>query len=175
MREIASAAGVAVETVYAMVGSKAVILDRLVDVAVVGDEESVPLRDRPEFQQLGKGTRKDRARAAAELICDINTRVGGLERAVQQGALVDESVATLQADSRARKRVSAREGLEVMGVASPTEEQVIGILAVTSSDVYLLMTRDFGVDRQGYVSWLAATIHEHLARGAPRRTGRTPS
>ncbi|MQA82518.1 MAG: TetR family transcriptional regulator [Streptosporangiales bacterium] len=175
MREIAAAAGVAVETVYAMVGSKAAILDRLMDVAVVGDEEPVPLRDRPEFRRLSEGTRADRARVVAELMWDINSRVGGLERAAQQGAVVEESVATLQADSLARKRVTLREGLDLMGVASPTEEQVIGILAVTSSDVYLLLTREFGIDRQGYVGWLAATIREHLARGALRRSRRTPS
>lgn len=175
MREIAGAAGVAVETVYATVGSKAAILIRLVDVAVVGDDEPVPLRDRPEYSRLGKGTRATRARAVAELMWDINTRIGGLERAVQQGAGVDESFAAMQAESRARQLCGVREAIEQMGVSSPTEEQVVGLLAVTCSDVYMLLTREVGVGRETYVDWLAATIEEHLARGARRGSGRSPT
>lgn len=172
MREIAASAGVAVETVYAMVGSKAEILIRLVDVAVVGDDEPVPLRDRPEYARISKGSRAARSRAVAELIWDVNTRIGGLERAVQQGAAVDESFAAMQAESRARQMRGVREAFEQMGIPSPTEEQVIGILAVTCSDVYMLLTREIGVDRETYVGWLAATVQEHLWRGTRRGSGR---
>lgn len=174
MREIAGTAGVAVETIYAMVGSKAAILVRLVDIAVVGDDEPVPLRDRPEYLRLATGTRAARCRAAAELIWDVNTRIGGLERAVQQGAAVDESFAALQAESRARQLRGIREAIEQIGVSSPTEEQVLGILAVTCSDVYMLLTREVGVNRETYVGWLAATIEEHLARGRRRSSERKP-
>lgn len=172
MREIAASAGVAVETVYAMVGSKAEILIRLVDVAVVGDDEPVPLRDRSEYARLSKGSRAARSRAVAELIWDINTRIGGLERAVQQGAAVDESFAAMQVESRARQMRGVREAFEALGIPSPTEEQVIGILAVTCSDVHMLLTREIGVDRETYVSWLAATVQEHLSRDPRRGSGR---
>src|SRR5215204_3120445 len=44
---IAQAAGVAGETVYATFGSKRAILARLVDVSVGGDEQPIPLLERP--------------------------------------------------------------------------------------------------------------------------------
>ena len=47
VRDIARAAGVSVETVYAHFGSKVDLLNAVVDVAVVGDDEPVALVDRP--------------------------------------------------------------------------------------------------------------------------------
>ena len=43
MRDVARAAGVAVETVYANFGSKAELLLAALDVAVVGDTQPIPL------------------------------------------------------------------------------------------------------------------------------------
>jgi AcrR family transcriptional regulator len=171
MRRIAAQAGVAVETVYAMVGSKAQILIRLVEVAVVGDDDPVPLRERPEYARITKGSRAARARATAELIWDVNSRIGGLERAVLQGAAVDKACAELQAKSRAAQLRGVREAFEHMGVPSPTDEQVAGALAVTCSEVFLLLTKEVGMDRTAYVDWLAATLAEHLTRGGRRASG----
>ncbi|GIH02648.1 TetR family transcriptional regulator [Rhizocola hellebori] len=44
---VAAEAGVAVQTVYAAFGSKRQLLSELVDVTVAGDDEPVPLPDRP--------------------------------------------------------------------------------------------------------------------------------
>ncbi len=44
---IAAEAGVAVQTVYAAFGSKRQLLSELVDVTIAGDEEPVPLSQRP--------------------------------------------------------------------------------------------------------------------------------
>jgi len=57
MRDVARAAGVSVETVYASFRSKADLLLAAIDVAVVGDAAPVPLDQRPEFAALGSGTR----------------------------------------------------------------------------------------------------------------------
>src|SRR2546425_12063349 len=55
MRDVARAAGVAVETVYSYFGSKAELLLAALDVAVVGDGRTIPLGERPEFAALGEG------------------------------------------------------------------------------------------------------------------------
>src|SRR5262249_29417353 len=47
MRDVARAAGVSVETVYAHFRSKSELLIAVHDVTIVGDAETVPLRDRP--------------------------------------------------------------------------------------------------------------------------------
>ena len=55
VRDVAREAGVSVETVYASVGSKTKLLTRAIEVGVVGDDEPVPLAERPEFVALGRG------------------------------------------------------------------------------------------------------------------------
>lgn len=47
LAEVAAAAGVAVQTVYKVFGSKPALLSALVDVMVAGDDEPVPLPARP--------------------------------------------------------------------------------------------------------------------------------
>jgi AcrR family transcriptional regulator len=54
--EIASAAGVAAETVYAAFRNKPTLLHRAWDIAVGGDEQDVRLLDRPEMRH-GLGAR----------------------------------------------------------------------------------------------------------------------
>ena len=67
MRDVAAAAGVAIETVYASFRSKRELLTACIDRAVVADDEPVPLADRSSFLALGHGTRVQRAAAAAAL------------------------------------------------------------------------------------------------------------
>ena len=52
IRDVAERAGVSVQTIYnAFEGGKAAIFGRVLDIAVVGDDEPVSLRERPEYRQ----------------------------------------------------------------------------------------------------------------------------
>lgn len=50
--QIAAAAGVSAETVYKTFGTKAALAKAVYDVTLVGDDEPVPLRERPEFAAM---------------------------------------------------------------------------------------------------------------------------
>src|SRR5262245_42472022 len=52
MADVARAAGVSVETVYKAFGTKAAVAKAAYDVALVGDDEPVPLAERPEIQAM---------------------------------------------------------------------------------------------------------------------------
>jgi AcrR family transcriptional regulator len=78
MRDVAGAAGVSVETVYASFRSKSDLLMAAIDVAVVGDAEPVLVDQRPEFAALGSGTPQQRARAAAQFVTGVQQRTAGL-------------------------------------------------------------------------------------------------
>src|SRR5689334_21659977 len=71
MRDIAVEAGVATETLYAYFASKRVLLQAVIDIAVVGDELPIAVADRPEFAAMGRGRHADRTAAAAGLLRSI--------------------------------------------------------------------------------------------------------
>lgn len=51
IESIATSAGVAVETIYAIFGNMRSILTALVDVSVTGDDLPIPLLERPNIQE----------------------------------------------------------------------------------------------------------------------------
>src|SRR4051812_18046574 len=48
LNEVAKAAGVSVQTIYAQFGNKQAIVKQVLDEAIAGDDEPVPIVDRPE-------------------------------------------------------------------------------------------------------------------------------
>lgn len=56
IRDIAAAAGVAVQTIYNTFEGKPAIVARLADMAIVGDDEPVALVDRPYVQAIHQGS-----------------------------------------------------------------------------------------------------------------------
>src|SRR5262245_48773732 len=78
VRDVATGAGVSVETVYANFGSKADLLLAALGVAVVGDAQPVALADRAEFADLGVGTLAERAAAAARFVTGAHARTAGI-------------------------------------------------------------------------------------------------
>jgi AcrR family transcriptional regulator len=55
VRDIATAAEVSVETVYATLGGKVALLTAALDGAVAGDDDPVPLAERPTYWPWARG------------------------------------------------------------------------------------------------------------------------
>ncbi len=163
MRDVARAAGVSVETVYANFGSKGDLLQAAIDVAVVGDSAPVPLRDRPEFSQLGRGRLADRARAAARLVAGINARTHGIAKALREAAASDPDLERQLADGEERRRRDTAEGLQLVAGRRPTDAERDGLWAVLGTEVYALLVDRSGWSVTQYETWLADTIVRLLA------------
>jgi AcrR family transcriptional regulator len=106
---VAAAAGVSPQTVYNVVGGKAKLLKAVYDVTLVGDDEPVPLADRPEFRRV-----RDAPSAEAAL-----TAYAAMGRLIWErvGPLV--AVATAQAaagDRDLREFVETIQGERATGV-----------------------------------------------------------
>ncbi|MCX5045799.1 TetR/AcrR family transcriptional regulator [Aldersonia sp. NBC_00410] len=158
MRDVARAAGVSVETVYASAGTKSDLLERAIDIAVVGDDEPVPLAQRPEFQAMGAGSLIARAAATARLLTNLHKRVAPLDRTLGHAALTDPELAHRQREIQTRRRASFHDGLTLVVGREPEPELVDGIWAVGSPDVYLLLVETAGWSPERYQSWLAESI-----------------
>jgi AcrR family transcriptional regulator len=109
MGDIASAAGVAVQTLYLRFGSKAALLKACFDVAMSGDDEPVPVAERPWIEELRRDPDLERAgrrltansRAILERAVPLFTRI--------EQAAADPEVAELLLDLKRQK-------LEMVGV-----------------------------------------------------------
>jgi len=160
MRDVAREAGVSVETVYGAAGSKRALLLRVIDIAIVGDDEQVPLAARPEFRALSDGERADRIAAAVELIAAGNERVALLFRAFAHGAADDAELAAAWHEARLNQRSTYAEGLRLFTGRRPRAEVVDSLWVLGSYEVFLQLTSEAGWKPQKYRGWLA----DHLGR-----------
>jgi AcrR family transcriptional regulator len=165
MRDVARAAQVSVETVYANFGSKGSLLRQALDVAVVGDDEPVPLSDRPQFRALAEGDALARAEAAGYLLATLHRRTAALYRVLQHAAAADAGMAALLRTNQANERAQVREGVRAVTRRDVTETEVDAMFAVLSNDVFLLLTETTGWSDGQYASWVAATVARLLDLG----------
>jgi len=157
--EIAAAAGVAVETVYAAFRNKPTLLHLTWDVAVGGDEQHLHVLDRPEMHAvLDEPDLAARFTRFAIVNTAIMRRTARLRLAVQGAAGSDRSAAELLAEiDRAR--------LEAMGVharaAAATPQLAVGeqvcrdvLFATTDGSLWLNLVERQGWSDERYAAWL---------------------
>ena len=158
VRDIAREAGVAVETVYSVVGSKRELLKVAMDVAIVGDDEPISLAERHEFAALGQGDRSTRLASAAAMMADQYSRVAALHHALEQGAETDEELAVLKRHAHEQQLTTFAEGLTLALGRRPDPELVDGLQAIGSPATYLHLIRMAGWTQEQYQQWLGQTM-----------------
>lgn len=169
MRDIARDAGVSVETLYSVFGSKTDLLLAAVDTAVVGDTAPVALGDRPEFAALGRGPRAARTRAAARLAREVNERTHGIVRALQEGAAADAALATRLAKGERDRRTDVAHAIALVAGRTVDARDADGVWAVVSPEVYDLLVGRAGWSPADYEDWLADALGRLLfPRGGSR-------
>jgi AcrR family transcriptional regulator len=93
IRDIADAAGVAVQTIYNAFEGKPAIVARIADMAIVGDDEPVALADRPDVQAIRQGSDAGLVvRQWASLCRAIFTRLLPLLPILREAAAADAAV-----------------------------------------------------------------------------------
>ncbi len=158
IRDVARAAGVAVETIYSTFGSKVELLRAALDVAVVGDSEPISVRDRPAFRELGRGPMADRARASARLVREINERTYGIGMALREAAPSDGELAKHLAEGEERRRSDVGEGARLVAGRPISDTERDGLWAVVSMEVYDLLVHRAGWSARRYERWLTETM-----------------
>ena len=158
VRDIAREAGVAVETVYSVVGSKRELLKVAMDVAIVGDDRPVALAQRQEFAALGVGDRGERLAKAAAMMAEQYARVATLHRTLDQAAETDSELAELRRHAHEQQHTTFAEGLTLVLGRRPATDLVDGLQAIGSPGTYLHLVGLAGWSQEQYQQWLGQTL-----------------
>jgi AcrR family transcriptional regulator len=106
---IAAAAGVGRKTVFASAGGKAQLLKLALDWAVVGDDEPVPLAQRPEVRAIGRLTDPDAIIGGfVTVVADSARRVAGLSQVLLVAAGIDPEMKALRGEKVGHRLAGAR-------------------------------------------------------------------
>src|SRR5215475_14045631 len=138
-------------TVYRLFSSKLGILKELVDVSIAGDDEAVPLADRPHIRELlADPDPRSQLSGFAGITCGIMSRTEPVHRILVSAAGSDPDAAALLAEqTRHRQEGQARiaHSLARAGALRPKlgEREAADIIhALMSPEVYRLLVGDRG-------------------------------
>ena len=169
VEQIADRAGVSKPTVFANVGNKRTVLKELRDVALAGDDEAIPMIERPWYQHLLTEPDPIRSlRLYAHHTVGIHQRAAEVEEVLCNAAAADPELRELWHTSEQERRVGARTVIDSLLSKGPLKpgldrDAAIDILWVlTAGDSYrrLVERRSWSIRR--FEQWLADTYCAQL-------------
>lgn len=175
--EIARAAQVATETVYATFRNKPTLLHRAWDLAVGGDEQDVHLLERPELQAVfSEPDLPTRLHRFATVNTAIMRRTAGLRLAVQSAADTDPAVATFLTEIDAARleslAVHAQHAHATGQLAVPQDECRDILFATTDGTLWRTLVEHRGWPDDRYAAWLGTLwVSTLVTPGRGRRRG----
>ena len=169
MQQIAEHADVAWQTVYAVFGTKAAVLSAVFDVAVAGDDEPVPVAERP-FVQAIEDAHDPREKAAifARHLRESATRTASVMSVIDAAASTEPEVAALWrtlVGQGVRGMTLAASGFRDQGVLRPdlTVARAADILWLYVGPwAYRVFVTERGWTLDEYEQWLARTLYTQL-------------
>jgi len=166
MADIASEAGVALQSVYKAGQSKAELLHLVADVAVAGDDEDVLLLERPTYAAIGSETDPTRqVELIARLIAETMERLAPVWIAYREAAVVDPKAAENLVAAHGRRHETFAGMIRALPercLRRPAEESTDTAWAIGSIDVFLLLRTLRGWDATQYAEWLRVTLVNEL-------------
>jgi AcrR family transcriptional regulator len=162
---IAGQADVAVQTVYAVFGSKRAVLSKLLALRVTGDHDAAPLKDRDDWRAMEAGTDPRRQlELLAAIATQIGQRMGALYDVLASAAGSDPEIADIYRrqqqrrynDQRRLARSLARKGALRPGLSEAHATDIMWAVANPTMHHRLVAERRWTGDE--YERWLAHTL-----------------
>ncbi|QKV80962.1 TetR/AcrR family transcriptional regulator [Amycolatopsis sp. Hca4] len=157
--DIAAEAGVAAETVYAAFKNKPALLHRAWDVAVGGDDEDVPLLERPELRAvLAEPDLRARLAGFAAVNTAVMRRTARLHLAVRGAAASEPAAAALLAEidgARLEAMAEHARAAAATGQLAVSEEECRDVLwSTTDGTLWHRLVEGRGWSGERYAAWL---------------------
>jgi AcrR family transcriptional regulator len=166
---IAQEAGVAPETIYAVFGNKRTILMRLVEISVGGDDEAIPLLQRPGPQKaLHELDPQRQLQLFAQDIEGILQRVAPIFEIMRLAAKTEPDIADLLNNLLEERLENLGLFVRSLSAHTPLREGLDEahaaeiVWTITSPEVFNLLIVGRGWSREQYIRWLADTINRLL-------------
>jgi AcrR family transcriptional regulator len=156
-------------TVYRLFASKRGILKALLDLSIVGDDEAVPLADRPHVRSLAADPDpRTQLAGFVGVTAQVNARTAPIYRILVSAAASDPDAAALlddltrqrQQGQRVIGRLLARAGALQPELRERDASDIIH--ALMSPEVYRLLVVDRGWTAERYERWLRTTLVDQL-------------
>ncbi len=180
MVAIAERAGVALDTVYELVGPKPELFRLLIETAISGQDRVVPAEQRQYVQDLqAEPTARGKLRIYAMALPQLHARLAPLVAVLQAAASAEPKLAELWTEISERRATNMhRFAVELhqtgeLGVSVDHAADVIW--ATNSPELYLLLVRQREWTADQYSDWLADSWERLLlVRASPRIGGLVP-
>lgn len=163
LTDVAKHAGVGARTVYVRFATKAVLLQRCLDVAIAGDYHRVAVPDRDWFQQaMNAPTAEERIARMAAIGGQLMGRTGSLLQVAQQAEAIEPEIAERAQAARAQTHQAIGGFFRKLAADGLISAQNIDWVAETGAvlgqaETYLLLTKTTEQTIEQYESWLVET------------------
>lgn len=159
--EIAKAAGVSVDTVYATVGRKPALLRQLVESAISGTDQAVPAEQRDYVIRIRAApSARDKISLYARSITGIQQRLAPVFLALRDAATGDRECAELWVEIAQRRAANMRTfaaDLRATGElrSDLTDDQVADIIwSMNAAEYWVLLVRERSWTPEQFAGWL---------------------
>jgi AcrR family transcriptional regulator len=168
IRQVAEDAGVSQETIYKTFGGKAGLLKSVYDVSLAGDDDDVPLAQRPEAIAVREARSPDAAATAyAELAQSISRRIDPLLRVIRGAGDTDKALAEFVSTTDTERHTGSQ--FYVRHWASKgwlrqdiTVDHAIDTVWALNSTQPRWLLLDHGWTEDEYTRWLAGLIRSAI-------------
>ena len=167
--EVATRAGVSRPTVFVSVGGKPELLKQVRDIALVGDDEPVPMPQRQMFRELWDEPVAIRAvHLYARNMRVVHGRAAGIEAVLQHAASSDPGLADLAEEAIRQRRHGCRAVVDSLRKKSPMRRRLAAavaadiVFALASPETYLHLVDTCGWTPARYQSWLSELLGREL-------------
>jgi AcrR family transcriptional regulator len=170
MREVAAHAAVSPETVQKAFGTKAALLKETYDVTLAGDDEPVPMAERPEIQAVMAATApREKIARYATVARVIGDRIGPLVSRLLAGARSGDADLAHFRETVNRERLAGVNGIVghlaetgCLPGGLPLDRARDIVWALISPEMYDLLITDRGWTSDQYERWLAQALTDAL-------------
>jgi AcrR family transcriptional regulator len=160
--QIAAEARVAVDTVYASVGTKPVLMRLLMETAISGSDQAIPAEQRDYVRRItAAATAEEKITLYATAVTEVNTRLAPVHLVLRDAAAHAPELAQMRAEIAARRasnmRLFAQDLIDTGEVRPGLDVGEIAdvVWSMNSAEYYSLLVRERGWAPERFSRWLA--------------------